>query len=118
MHALLLTIMLFASDAAPADACNPAEALCEVIDPATGQPRDWPDDVDAVEGDAFGCIHFGGEPYESAEDERGRYVIAQMKKHCGAVARALPGLKRKYRGDPAITARLANIEAWYGGPID
>jgi len=114
--ALALTDAPAAGDQLAADSgCVPAEMICDVIDADTGKPHVWPADVQAAEDEAFGCIHFGGEP--SGDPERQAFIEREMKKACNATRRMLPGLKRKYRRDPLITARLANIEAWYGGPI-
>jgi hypothetical protein len=118
MLALVLTLALSASaagDPPAAEACVPADDLCEVIDPATGRPRTWPADVQDAEDDAFACIHFGGEP--SGDPERQAFLEREMKKACNGLHHRLPGLKRKYRKDPVVTQRLANIEAYYGGPI-
>ena len=63
----------------------------------------------------FGNGLIGGEP--SGDPQRQAFLEREMKKACNATHRMLPGLKRKYRGDRLVLARLANIEAWYGGPI-
>ncbi|MBX7248913.1 MAG: hypothetical protein K1X35_07650 [Caulobacteraceae bacterium] len=113
MLAVLLALTL--AEPATTAACVPADEICEIIDPATGQARIWPADVQSLEDAAVACIHFGGEP--SSDPQRQRYIESQMRKACNGVHNRLPGLKRKYRGDPDIAARLANIEAYYGGPI-
>jgi hypothetical protein len=114
VSALLLALAVVADPGTGTAACVPADEICEVRD-ADGRAHVWPADVQAAEDDAFACIHFGGEP--SGDPERQRFIETQMKKACNGVHRALPGLKRKYRHDALVTARLSNIEAYYGGPI-
>lgn len=122
MFALLIVLGLSMTDASAAgdqpaadSGCVPAEMICDVIDADTGKPHLWPADVQAAEDEAFACIHFGGEP--SGDPQRQAFLEREMKKACNATHRMLPGLKRKYRSDRLVTARLANIEAFYGGPI-
>lgn len=98
----------------PAMAPPPCEAdlqVCDVTDPATGQPGVWPGDVTAFQTDVETCIHFAGE--EAYDKACGRQIAAGVRKHCGGAQRALPKLRKKYAGDPLVLGRVNTIQAQY-----
>lgn len=110
MSIALIAALLLASEPATAapPPCDPAFEVCDVVDPATGKARVWPEDVAALKDNSEACLHFAGE--EGYDEERRRFLAQAIEKTCGAVKRDLPKLKKKYAADAAVLARVANIE--------
>ena len=118
MLLVLAAAFALASPAAPALArtsppappiCDTGLQVCDVIDPATGQPRVWPGDVARFQTDVETCIHFAGEePYDA---ERRREINAAIRKHCGGAERAIAPLRKKYAKNPLVLDRVNAIQA-------
>ncbi|HYE44166.1 MAG TPA: hypothetical protein VEA44_00170 [Caulobacter sp.] len=110
---LASAVLLFGQEAAadaPAPGCDPVMQVCPVIDPATGQPRQYPADVVRFQADVEACLHFAGEePYDAA---RRREIEAAVRKHCDGSAARLPKLRRKYAADPVNLNRVEQIQAF------
>ena len=76
---------------------------------ASTTPADLPADVVKLEETIDGCIHFGGEP--SGDPQRAAFIERNVRKLCGEARRSLPRLKRKYSAEPAVLAKLAELQA-------
>lgn len=112
---MLLAVALFdAADpaaVAPTDpsSCDVTLQICDVIDPATGEPRVWPRDVAKFQTDVEPCIHFAGE--EPCDAARRRQIEAAIRKHCGPAERDGARLRTKYAKTPPVLDRVNAIQA-------
>ena len=98
--------------AAPSAVPAPAAPTADAAAAAVGLPAD----VEAQRRNAETCEHFAGEePYDA---ERRRQIEQGLADSCGPLKAALPGLKAKHAGDPAVDAMLADwdeLVRGYGG---
>ena len=93
----------------PAPPCDADMQVCDVIDPATGKPRVWPEDVARFQTNVETCIHFAGE--EPYDDGRRREINAAVRKYCGPAERGAAPLRKKYAKNPSVLDRVNAIQA-------
>jgi hypothetical protein len=75
---------------------------------ATADPRPFPSAVTAFMVDRDGCDHFRGE--EAYDDDRRAFLEDSIRQLCTGTDTRLAALRKRYAGDPDVTAALANYE--------
>jgi hypothetical protein len=73
-----------------------------------------PADVQSFIHDREGCDHFRGEPFDSGNapdiKERREFILQKLKQLCAGTDQRLANLRRKYRSDRDLSARLSGYE--------